>query len=337
MDENIYYEALGLGANEREVADTAPDASDTGANEREVADPATEDINNDGSFDGDADGTGAASGAPTTGTKETGEDVGTALGQPDTAPTEDADKGERARNAAARRKAELDAAVSAARAEEQRKADEKLTAFIAGTGMTDPQTGERIATVEGYEKFKAAFDTEQLSKNLREGKLTPEDFNRVLSATPAMQQVQAVITRAEAPQAAAEAEKQAAEREKLLERVREDLKEIEKLDPTIKTVEDILKTDTAVQFQEYGARGNPFYDAYYLANRESLTQKAQAAAKQQAMNRTQSKEHLKATDSRGNGAAAVPSAELGMYRLFNPSASEAEIQKHFNNYLKENG
>lgn len=108
------------------------------------------------------------------------------------------------------------------------------------------------------------------------------------------------------------------------------------MDPNIKDVKDLLHMPTAKAFYEYVNKGLSFKDAFYLANRESLENQRAEAAKQQAMNNSRSKDHLSATGAgaRGTGAVSVPAAEMDMYRRFNPDATEAEIQAHYNKSRK---
>ena len=115
------------------------------------------------------------------------------------------------------------------------------------------------------------------------------------------------------------------------ERIDAELREIHRLDPSIRSPEDLLKMPAAREFYEYVRRGNTFIDAYYLANRERLTAAAAEAARQQTMNAHRSKDHLHPSgNSRGAGAASVPAEEMQMFKLLNPAASEAEIQAYYN-------
>lgn len=115
------------------------------------------------------------------------------------------------------------------------------------------------------------------------------------------------------------------------ERIDAELREIHRLDPSIRSAEDLLKMPAAREFYEYVRRGNTFIDAYYLANRERLTAAAAEAARQQTMNAHRSKDHLHPSgNSRGAGAASVPAEEMRMFKLLNPAATEAEIQAYYN-------
>ena len=81
-------------------------------------------------------------------------------------------------------------------------------------------------------------------------------------------------------------------------------------------------------------RGYSISDAYRLANYDALTQRAAEASRQAAISKAKSKEHLTATTQRGAGAVSVPDDVKAEYLAFNPDATEAEIQKHYQKYMK---
>lgn len=143
----------------------------------------------------------------------------------------------------------------------------------------------------------------------------------------------AAIDRAVDDALAREREKVRRERDEAAakETIEAELREIHRLDPSVSTAEDLLKMPSAREFYEYVRRGNTFLDAFYLANRSRLTAAAAETARQQAMNASRSKDHLHpAGFSRGAGADSVPAEEMRYFKLLNPNASEAEIQKYYN-------
>lgn len=228
-------------------------------------------------------------------------------------------KEERSRNAAARRKAELDAAIEKARQEERDKA---LNDFLAQAGLTDPLNDDKpIITIEDYKAYKAAYEADKLSKNLKSGKLTPEDLAKAVAETEPVKKL---------AQLAEETERLKAET-----KIQEELRQIHALDPSVSTVEDILKMDTSKEFYAYVQKGNSFIDAFYLANREKLSNKSQEIAKQKALTSAQSKDHLAPhTKQRGQGSVPVPPDEMANFRVFMPNATDAEIQAYYNKYVK---
>ena len=122
--------------------------------------------------------------------------------------------------------------------------------------------------------------------------------------------------------------------------VEAELAQIRQLDPTIRTVADLLAMPRAREFYQLVKRGNSFVDAYRLANYDQITQmavdaarqQAAAAGRQQAQNLARSKDHLRSGTQQGAGAATVPRGEMELFRAFNPQASEADIQAYYNRY-----
>ena len=118
-------------------------------------------------------------------------------------------------------------------------------------------------------------------------------------------------------------------------RVDAELAEIHKMDPTINTVEDLLSMPSAKAFYDLVRKGNSFLDAFRLANFDRLQTARAEAARQQAMNNARGKDHLTGTGTpQGTGAATVPADEMRAFKLFNPTATEAEITAWYNKHKK---
>lgn len=150
------------------------------------------------------------------------------------------------------------------------------------------------------------------------------DLERAISESPTVRRMQEILRREE--EARRERDMAAAQA-----KIDAELREIHRLDPSITTTEDLLNMPAAKEFYEYVRRGNTFLDAFYLANRQRLTEQAAQAARQQTLNAARSKDHLHpAGTSRGEGAATVPAEELKLFKLLNPQATEAEIQTYYN-------
>ena len=298
-----YNQVFGIGEQAQETADPAPETEpvDTeGANEQEPAEPAQED------------------------------DDDKWLDTTETKPTDDKaekSKEERAKNAAARRKAEMDAAIAQAREEERKAIKSEHDALLKKLAIADPKSGKTIESIDDLATYEQAVAAQKLTQNLKAGKLTPEDLAEAVAQTEPVKKL---------AQLAAEAEKAKKEADDAKNRakIEDELRQIHAIDPNINSVDDLLAMDTADVFKAQVFKGNSFLDAYRLANIDKLTKNAQAAAQQQALNRARSKEHLSATATRGAGAITVSGDEIALYRVMNPNATEAEIQKHYNQYKK---
>lgn len=310
-----YWEALGLeepaGGNETEPA--KPSEQPGGGNETEIAEPSEdmEDIEPEQEPDGEE---------PATNTEEEEE------------PDQPQSKQERARQAAARRQREKDAAIQAAVDEalqqERSSREQEMAEFFAAAGLRDPNRENKpITNMEEFRQYQQTFAMKQAEAELRKGKLTPETLQQIVEQTPVMQQAQQIIQQAER-------EKQQAAQARIQAQINAEIAEIGKLDPTIKSMQDLLASENGQKVYEYTKLGNSLVDAYWLANREKLVNKAATAATAQQSARTQSTAHLKATTSRGQGGVDVPAAEMALYRQMMPNATDAEIRRHYNSYIK---
>ena len=239
---------------------------------------------------------------------------------------------ERRENAARRRRAEQQAAIDRAVEDALKAEREKMTGqwtdFFQKANLKNTLTGNAITTLDEFNEWNSAFEQAKLERDLKAGKLTPEVLNQAISQNPAVKRAEELIRRDEQQrQQTADSAAKA--------RIDAEIAEIHGMDPAINSIDDLLNMPNGKQFAEYVRRGNTFIDAYYLANRTAITEKTAQAARQQAAGNARSKEHLTAAGNvRGAGAASVPAEEMAMFRLFNPEASEADIQAYYNKTKK---
>lgn len=246
--------------------------------------------------------------------------------QPQTEVPEQEPKTDRdAQFAAARRKAEAerDAAIAQAKEDAQKQVDE----FFKNSGLMNPYTGQPITTRAEYEAYRERFEADQKAKLMEKAGITQEEFQAFVQGLPEVRAARQA--KAEAEAAARQAREQEAKA-----RVDEQLRQIQAIDPTVKELGDLAKLDTYPKLYDMVKRGYSILDAYRLANYDTLTQRAAEASRKAAINSVQSKQHLKATESRGGGAIPVPDSVLEEYRVLNPGATKEEIQKHYQSYMK---
>lgn len=244
------------------------------------------------------------------------------------APKEEPKKTEQdAKFAAARRKAERNAEIAKIRQEAQEEANQKFEQFFANSGLVNPYTRQPIRSKAEYDAYRVQYEAEQKASLLKKSGMSDAEFQAFVSGLPEVRQAREAQAKAEA----AEREVRA-EQAKL--KVAEQLKEIQAIDPNIKELKDLAKLETYPQLYDMVKRGYSIADAYRLSNFDALTQKAAEASRQAAMNAAKSKEHLNPTVQRGAGAVTVPEDVKAEYLAFNPGATEAEIQKHYQKYVK---
>lgn len=319
ITEEALYAAFGLeapastGGNEQEPAAPATEPADRdGGNEQEVAEPAEE------------------TGSPEENGAQRAEDNAPQQELPGNEPMTPE---QRRANAARRREQEQREAIDKAvneRLEAERKAHaEDMKTFFAQMGMKNSVTGQPITTMDEFWEWKRGYDLSQLDTALKSGSATAEQIGQLIDSHPAVQQAQQLIRESRQQQ---EAQQQSADQQ----RIDSDLAEIAKLNPNIRSVTDLLAMPKYETFKGHVEQGMSFLNAYKLTHMEELTNAKAAAATQQALNNQRGKDHLTpAASGRGSGAQAVPASVMAYYRAFNPKATEAEIQAHYNKQLKK--
>lgn len=317
MDDIDYGALFGIDAEGAEVTEPAEPSGDTtaqGANEQEPAEPAAveeqiEETNAEGAEDGGQSTGGDSPEGQADGQKQTPE--------------------QNAKFAAARRKAEAerDAAIAKARQDAQAEAQRTIDEAFRSSGLTNPYTKKPITSKAEYDEYRARLEADRKARLLKKSGMSDEEFQQFVQGLPEVKQAK------EAQAAAETAARQAREQQAKL-KVEEQLKEISALDPTIQELKDLAKMETYPKFYELVKRGNTLTDAFKLANYEALTGRAAAASRQAAINSAQGKQHLSPTTQRGAGAVSVPADVKAEYLAFNPDATDAEIQQHYNRYVK---
>ncbi len=224
---------------------------------------------------------------------------------------------ENARFAAARRRAEQEASLKIERAKQD--AAKELDTAIAALGITNPYTSTPIRTKAEYDAYIARKRGEQEASMRSASGMSDEEFENYKNSLP-----EVVAAR----EALALARKREGE-----QKISEELSKINGFDPTVKTLEDIANSPVYSEVLERTRKGYTLSDAWYLANKERLSKESVEKERQAVRNTYNGKSHLTPTTSRGEGMVSVPDDVLGMYRAFNPNATTAEIQRHYNKNL----
>lgn len=234
---------------------------------------------------------------------------------------------ERAKFAAQRRKAEQDAAIQAALQQQKAEFDRQMEAFLQGLNLKNPVTGNAVTNMDEYNAMQKDQQQRQLQKNLREGKLLPEDLQALIRSE--MQEKEKTAPAAQVRQPAQQVSQAQIDAE---------LAEISRLDPSVKNLEDILALETGASFARAVKQGASFIDAFKMANFDRLQkagrEESAKRAQQAALNNQRSKEHLTVTAQTGKGSEAVPRETMEMYRMLMPGKSDDEITAHYNKTIK---
>lgn len=326
LEEKDYYAALGMeqpGEKEQEAAEPveakpaeAVSETPTGEQAQEVAEPAE------------------------TETQEVQTDLLDQEEETDAAPAEPEDSLEekkpemsqeqRRQNAAQRRKRELEEAMERARQEEQEKFKKREKAFFTRAGLKNPYKDNKpLENFEDFEEWYAAQKSHELEQDLQAGKLTPEGLQEVLQSLPQIRQVQALAEQMQQ-------QKEQSQTEQFQQQIAEELRQIHKLDPTVKEIGDILRMETGAEFARYvKEKGLSFLEAFKLANSDQIAQRRAERQAQRALQAVTSKSHLVPTKGSTEDNIAVPQEVAEMYRAMDPSLSAQDIQREYNKWYKQ--
>lgn len=298
------YRTLGVempadqtGEQEQEVAEPA----ETGEQDQEVAEP-----------DADTDG------------EETEPDEKDESGTDPKPNKKQLSREERAANAARRRQKEIDDAVNAALEKERSENNARWQRFFNQAQMKNRHADN--AVIDSLEKAEAWAEQDriaQLQANLKRGSLTAEDLQTAVEQSPAFRAMQEKLTAGE--QAAARQNQQQFEQS-----VEVELAQIQKINPKIKSLADILSMDTGKKWAELVQNNNMSYlDAYRLANMDALIEQGQKAAAAGDQMRSRGKSHLQPVNPRGQGGIEVPKRVKEIYRMGRPNMTDAEIEADY--------
>lgn len=298
MDELELNELFGL------------ETADNGEDEQDVADPAAEE-----SEESEAEGEEAQESADPASVDD-GESADARRGTTE----------EDSRYAAARRRAEAerDAYVARARQEER----ERANSLIKSLGVSNPmQSGSKFETLEDIEKYRGELQERRLQQGLRNGTASREDLAQSVLQSEAMRPIVA-MQREIAAQRAAES------RRTVESRLDQDVAEIGKIDPDIKSRDDLFQLKEFPTILEHVRRGESLPDAYRFVFLDKLTGRRAQAEVTAARNRAAGKRHLAATTTRGSGGVEVDRDTVEEYRKYLPEVSEREIREYEAKYRK---
>ena len=114
-----------------------------------------------------------------------------------------------------------------------------------------------------------------------------------------------------------------------------ELAEIRKLNPEIRTTDDIVRMETGPEFARLVRTGLRPSEAYKLANFEQLQAGAKNAAEQAARNAAAGKAHMQPTPKSGKPAISVPEDYKRNMRRFNDGITDDKIAKYYAKYQNE--
>ena len=238
--------------------------------------------------------------------------------QDDTQQTSVQSAEDNAKFAAARRQAEREFQAK------QSQVDNYYATKFAG--YTNPLTNQPIRSEQDYRDALDAQEVVKQRQELQSKGIDPDMLSQIVNQqvenNPVVRQAQEVMQRTINDQSN--------------QMITEDLKEIMRIDPSVKSVDDIAKLPNVSQILSLTQTGMRFSDAYKVANMDSLINNKAGAAKQAAINNMKGTQHLNATNninSASDSSVDIPSSELSNWQDAYPNLSMAELKKKYNQTL----
>ena len=225
---------------------------------------------------------------------------------PDDDPGEGGEGGENERRAADRRMNELDSRVAS-----------------RFGNMRNPETGQPIRTTQDYFDALDAQERMNARREVQRRGVDPGLIDRMIANNPVIRQAQQVIRDNTLRQGELELENQ--------------IQQISSFDPSVKSLDDIVKMPTFPVFDAYVRQGLSITDAYRLANFDSLAQRDAAANRQAAINSVRGKSHLApiggVAGEAGKQLVDIPQNERYLWEEAYPDLSYKELKEKYNKTL----
>lgn len=223
-----------------------------------------------------------------------------------------------AKYAAARRRAEQEFA--------ERQRLEDLEYERRFKDYENPITHQPIRSRKDYFDALDAQERLQFEQNLASGNVDAKTLDnyiqRQVENNPVVQQAQALMEQNKMSQ--------------IENSITNDVKAIQKLNPNVKSIDDVVNAENAPQIISYVRNGMSLVDAYKLANFDALMTNKTNASKQAAINTMKGTQHLNSTTGVSAGddsGVEIPQSELGQWRRAYPELSLKELRKKYNRVL----
>lgn len=199
-------------------------------------------------------------------------------------------------------------------------------------GQLNPFTGKPIQSEADFKAYEAEKARREQAEQLQKAGIDPQTIQSMVD-----QQMAPVRMQMEQARLNAIAEKAKAANARFEELMKAELQKIGALDPSIKTLEDIKAMPTWTRFDALArSPGVSMEEAFYLANRQQIEESKLAAAKAAAQTQMAGKGHLNPVGAvSGKTPVQVPRGVVDAYRAMMPDATDAEIQKAYEDAMKQ--
>ncbi len=239
------------------------------------------------------------------------------------------DPEERHRQAQSRRKAEREQLERELTEKIESRNRSKMDAIVKAMGRKNPYTGKIIETQAELEEYNLDCEKRKRADELAAAGLSEETLRAIIDSHPDVKAAKA---------AAAEMEKarQAYDRAAQEESLKDELREIGKLDPNIRTAQDLINHAKYPEIKKLVRENNhTLAEAFEIATEADRRSMQTERAAQASARAAAGKNHLVSSKSSGAPTATVnvPPAVMAGYRAQNPRITPAEAAKKYERFL----
>lgn len=178
---------------------------------------------------------------------------------------------------------------------------------------------DNIAKIRGFKNWEEFENANQRDTLIEAGVEDPDKFkdilDKMIKENPEVVKARQIIE-----------EQEARERDLAVE---DEIKLIQKLNPSINSLEDISKEENCQEVIDRINKGYSLYDAYVLSNLDKINSINNEKAKKSAINNAQSKSHMKNSRGTSTSSVEVPKDIYNTYRKNLPSWSDKQIKEHY--------
>lgn len=185
----------------------------------------------------------------------------------------------------------------------------------------NPRTGKPIASERDYLDAMDAHEEAAREKRIAEtGRVTAEDMRAIARKEVAEQQAE-LAKQAKIERMRVEGERQ----------LNEQMAELSRIDPTLKSMADLPKMENFDQFDALVRNGLDLVSAYKVVNYDRAQKKTAEAAKQAAINSAKGTGHLAPVGGVGTDDQGLSDDDMDMWKRFGFAPKEArEYHKKLN-------
>lgn len=182
---------------------------------------------------------------------------------------------------------------------------------------------DKIAISRGFKNWKELEAYSNKDRLEAMGIQNPEDFNsyveEIVAKSPIIEEAKKIL----------DSQRQKEEEQLITDAINE----INKLDPEIKSLDDLTKLENYDEFYGLIQKGYSIPDAYKIVAFDKITTRRINNARQDVITNIDSKNHMKPLSGTKSKEIHVPQDVLDSYHKNIPSMTDQEIREHYSKFI----